>query len=110
MIAQMKKVSIVLLNKEKQDSLKSLKKLGIMHLSENFGSSDDVKVVDEKIKEVETALKFTDESAADHSKEFDESEVLDKVESTLLVGKEITSLEEKVFVMTLLNLFLGSTQ
>ena len=76
MIAPMKKVSIVLLDNDKQNSLKSLKKLGVMHLSEKFGLNEDVKAVDEQIKEVETALKFTEEAAADHSKEFDESEVL----------------------------------
>ncbi len=47
MITPMKKVSIVLLDKDKQDSLKSLKKLGIMHLSENFGSNEDVKNLEE---------------------------------------------------------------
>ena len=97
MIAPMKKVSIVILDNDKQNSLKSLKKLGVMHLSENFGLNEDVKAIDEQIKEVETALKITEATAvADHGKKFDESEVLDKIESITLLGKELSELEDNV--------------
>lgn len=96
MIAPMKKVSIVLLDNDKQNSLMDLKKLGVMHLSENFGLNEDVKAIGEQIKEVETALKFTEEAAADHSKEFDESEVLDKIKSINFLGKELSELEDNV--------------
>lgn len=40
MIEQMKKVSIVLLNKEKETALKSLRKIGLVHLEKIEGSSD----------------------------------------------------------------------
>ena len=40
MIEPMKKVSIVLLNKEKEDALKSLRKIGLVHLEKVEGSSD----------------------------------------------------------------------
>ena len=40
MIVQMKKVSIVLLNKEKQEALKKLRKLGLVHLEKIEGSSE----------------------------------------------------------------------
>ena len=39
MIEPMKKVSIVLLNKEKQEALKKLRKLGLVHLEKIEGSS-----------------------------------------------------------------------
>ena len=40
MIEPMKKVSIVLLNKEREDALKSLRKLGLVHLEKLEGSSE----------------------------------------------------------------------
>ncbi|MCI6187251.1 MAG: ATPase [Spirochaetia bacterium] len=40
MIESMKKVSIVLLNKEKQEALKKLRKLGLVHLEKIEGSSE----------------------------------------------------------------------
>lgn len=40
MIEQMKKVSIVLLNKEKENALKSLRKIGLVHLEKVEGSSE----------------------------------------------------------------------
>ena len=40
MIEQMKKVSIVLLNKEKETALKSLRKMGLLHLEKIEGSSE----------------------------------------------------------------------
>ena len=40
MIEPMKKVSIVLLNKEKQEALKKLRKLGLVHLEKIEGSSE----------------------------------------------------------------------
>ena len=40
MIEQMKKVSVVILNKEKEDALKALRKIGLVHLSKIEGSSE----------------------------------------------------------------------
>ena len=40
MIEQMNKVSIVLLNKEKEAALKSLRKIGLVHLEKIEGSSE----------------------------------------------------------------------
>ena len=40
MIEQMKKVSIVILNKEKEDALKALRKIGLVHLQNIEGSSE----------------------------------------------------------------------
>ena len=95
MIAQMKKVSIVLLDKDKQDSLKSLKKLGIMHLLENFGSSDDAKIVEEKLKDIETALRFIDDSVPMESIEYSNEKAVSIVAQINTLGKEKTNLEER---------------
>ncbi|QEN05801.1 V-type ATP synthase subunit I [Thiospirochaeta perfilievii] len=92
----MKKVSIVLLDKDKQNSLKSLKKLGILHLSENFGLNENVKAIEEKIKHVETSLRFTEEHALSHNLKFDEEEVISKVDLVVNQGVELTALEEEV--------------
>ncbi|MGL1894136.1 MAG: hypothetical protein OCD02_21080 [Spirochaetaceae bacterium] len=91
----MKKVSIVLLDKEKQDSLKRLKKLGLVHLSENFGSSDDVKALEEKIKNIESVLRFTDESLADETLSFDVNEIESVIDKISEIGKGVAQLEEK---------------
>ena len=40
MIEPMKKVSVVILNKEKEDALKALRKIGLVHLSKLEGSSE----------------------------------------------------------------------
>ena len=40
MIEQMKKVSIVLLNKEKENAIKALRKIGLLHLEKIEGSSE----------------------------------------------------------------------
>lgn len=40
MIEKMKKVSIVILNKEKEDALKALRKIGLLHLEKVEGSSE----------------------------------------------------------------------
>ena len=40
MIEPMKKVSVVLLNKEREDALKSLRKIGLVHLEKLEGSSE----------------------------------------------------------------------
>ena len=40
MIQPMKKVSVVLLNREKEEALKSLRKIGLVHLEKLEGSSE----------------------------------------------------------------------
>lgn len=99
MIAQMKKVSIVVLDKDKQSSLKSLKKLGIMHLSENFGSSDDVKALEERIKEIETSLRLTEGSDIQHVEAFDIVKISEIVDTTCNIGKDIYNLEERESIL-----------
>lgn len=95
MIAQMKKVSIVLLDKDKQDSLKSLKKLGIMHLSENFGLNEDVKAIEENIKDVQSALKFIDEAVSTGDSKTDQCEISDIITQINVLGQKIGALEDK---------------
>ncbi|MBN2834570.1 MAG: hypothetical protein JXR48_06345, partial [Candidatus Delongbacteria bacterium] len=95
----MKKVSIVVLDKDKQSSLKSLKKLGIMHLSENFGSSDDVKALEERIKEIETSLRLTEGSDIQHVEAFDIVKISEIVDTTCNIGKDIYNLEERESIL-----------
>jgi len=99
MIAPMKKVSIVLLDKDKKDSLTSLKKLGVMHLSDKIGTSDDVKALEEEIKDIETALKYTDESAISHDVIVDINSIKSTIAQIDKLGKEVDNLEEKESIL-----------
>lgn len=55
MIEPMKKVSIVLLNKEKESALKNLRKLGLVHLEKAEGSSEKLNAFKEYTNNANTA-------------------------------------------------------
>lgn len=44
MIVQMKKVSIVVLNKERKEALKQLKKVGVVHLEHLEGNGEQLEI------------------------------------------------------------------
>ena len=94
MITQMKKVSIVLLDEDKQNSLTSLKKLGIMHLKENFGSNENVKTIEEKIKDVNLAIRLIDDKVSPISEKFNKKNTIAIIQNIINLGKEISTLEE----------------
>ncbi len=96
MITQMKKVSIVLLDQDKQNSLKSLKKLGIMHLSENYGLSEDVKTIEDKLKEIDHVLRYTSGSKIESDIIFDEDILISKISEITGLAKELSEIDEKV--------------
>ena len=60
-IVQMKKVSLVILDAEKKESLKQLKKAGVLHLETIEGNSADLTALRESSQEVDKALGILEE-------------------------------------------------
>lgn len=56
MIVPMKKVFLVVLEKERRDALKSLRKLGVVHVEEVQGNSEQLSQLKDKITKIEKAL------------------------------------------------------
>ena len=61
MIVKMKKVSLVILEAEKTQSLKSLRKAGLVHLEEIEGGSAELSAFKEQSSETEKALAILEE-------------------------------------------------
>ena len=58
MIVPMKKVFLVLLEAEKRQALKSLRKLGLVHLEELEGHSEELSLLKGQQSNLETALRL----------------------------------------------------
>ncbi len=56
MIVPMKKISLVVLEKERKEALKALRKLGVLHVEEVSGSSDELSLYKEQNSKIEKAL------------------------------------------------------
>ncbi|MBQ0051430.1 MAG: ATPase [Treponema sp.] len=56
MIVQMKKVSLIVLQNERKEALKNLRKLGVLHVEEVQGSSDELAACKEQNSKIEKAL------------------------------------------------------
>ncbi len=63
MIVPMKKVSLVLLENERKEALKSLRKLGVVQLEEVHGSSEELQALKDKNNKILKALSFLTEAA-----------------------------------------------
>lgn len=61
MIVEMKKVSLVILEAEKTESLKALRKAGVIHLEEVEGASTELSAYKEESSETEKALAILEE-------------------------------------------------
>ena len=55
MIEPMKKVSVVILNKEKEEALKALRKIGLVHLQKLEGSSEKLNAFKEYTNNAEAS-------------------------------------------------------
>ena len=58
MIVEMKKVSLVIQEAEKKESLKALRKAGVIHLEEVEGSGADLAAYKESSSDTEKALEY----------------------------------------------------
>ena len=56
MIVPMKKISLVVLEKERKDALKALRKLGVLHVEEIQGSSEELASYKDQNSKIEKAL------------------------------------------------------
>ena len=89
MIEQMKKVSIVLLNKEKEDALKTLRKIGLVHLEKVEGSSEKLNAFKEYTNNALVSESILGEIKQKKSKKT-EAQVL-KQDEVISLCKEVVS-------------------
>lgn len=92
-IVQMKKVSLVILDAEKKESLKQLKKAGVVHLETLEGNSADLTALRESSQEVDKALGILEEFKLKKN-EMPEQVKLSR-EDASAKAKELVSLSEK---------------
>ena len=92
-IVQMKKVSLVILDAEKKESLKQLKKAGVVHLETIEGNSADLTALRESSQEVDKALGILEEFKLKKN-EMPEQVKLSR-EDASAKAKELVSLSEK---------------
>jgi len=104
MIVKMKKVTLFLLEKEKDDALHKLRKLGVLHIK-NIKSpvSEDISLLEQKISNVEKVINFINSfEEIKAQKETQNPEQITKRFIDLLQGKE-KLLNEKYELESLLN-------
>ncbi|MBQ8763231.1 MAG: ATPase [Clostridia bacterium] len=88
MIVPMKKVSLVITGDKKQETLKKLRKLGIIHIEITEGSGERLEELKEQISLLESAVFITGKSKKSEVKEL-------TVSDALSAAKEIVSLEDE---------------
>lgn len=88
MIVPMKKVSLVITGNKKQETLKKLRKLGIVHIEITEGSGEKLEKLKEKISLLESAVFIIGKSKNADNKEL-------SVDEALLTAKKIISLEDE---------------
>ena len=88
MIVPMKKVSLVITGNKKQETLKKLRKLGIVHIEITEGSGEKLEKLKEQISLLESAVFIIGKSKNADNKEL-------SVDEALLTAKKIISLEDE---------------
>ncbi len=90
MIVPMKKVSLIIMGDKKSDTLKKLRKLGILHIESAEGSGKKLEELKERVSLLESALFSVSEKKNKKIKQ----ENID-IEKAFSVAKEIVSLEDE---------------
>ena len=88
MIVPMKKVSLIIMGDKKEDTLKKLRKLGMVHIEITEGSSEQLNELKEQISLLESAVFIVGNKKSSEEKEITVTEALS-------VAKEISSLTEE---------------
>lgn len=88
MIVPMKKVSLIIMGDKKTDTLRKLRKLGMVHVEITEGSGEKLDQLKEQIALLESAVFIAGNKKSEQGKEIFLSEALD-------VAKEIAELSEK---------------
>lgn len=92
MIVPMKKISLVVLEKERRQALKALRKTGVVHVEQLKGESEDLTAFKKQNSKVELAVSLLSEIKV---KKTQKSEDLDRQQSFELADKIISLTEEK---------------
>ena len=90
MIVPMKKVSLIVLGDNKEESLKKLRKLGLMHIEINEGTSERITELKGQITMLENSI-FSIEEKEKKSKEFKEATTAE----ALQIARTVTELAEE---------------
>lgn len=93
MIVQMKKTALIVLSAQRKEALKSLRKLGVVHLDEVEGSGEELMRFKEQNTKLEKALGILTENKLS-KKQKKNQESLEKEKAVELAG-EIVALSEK---------------
>ncbi len=93
MIVPMKKVFLVLLEAEKRQALKSLRKLGLVHLEELEGHSDELSMLKGEQSNLETALRLLQDLKLEKSVK--PSNPIEESDSVIFADKVISLFDEK---------------
>jgi len=93
MIVPMKKVFLVLLEAEKRQALKSLRKLGLVHLEELEGHSEELSLLKGQQSNLETALRLLQDLKLEKSVK--PSNPIDESDSVIFADKVISLFDEK---------------
>lgn len=94
MIVPMKKVFLVVLEKERRGALKSLRKLGVLHVEEVAGNSEELSKLRESNSKIEKAISILSEIKAP-KKQKSISVKLSKDDTLSLADKVISLVDEK---------------
>lgn len=96
MIVPMKKVSLVVLNKEKRQALQQLRKTGVVHLQEVKGESDELSSCRKHASQIASALSILSEiklkGKVDYNSSLTEDEAVNIAEKVLSLTEEKKSL------------------
>jgi len=93
MIVQMKKVSLIVLQNERKEALKSLRKLGVLHVEEVQGSSEELSSFKAQNSQMEKALSVLEEIKVDKKNKV--APVSVSREKAVDVAKSVLSLVEE---------------
>ena len=93
MIVPMKKVFLVLLEAEKRQALKSLRKLGLVHLEELEGHSDELSMLKGEQSNLETALRLLQDLKLEKSVK--PSNPIDESDPVIFADKVTSLFDEK---------------
>ncbi|MBE6349147.1 MAG: ATPase [Spirochaetaceae bacterium] len=94
MIVPMKKISLVVLQNQRKEALKQLRKVGIVHLEELQGSSEELSLLKNKFNTLEMSLLFLDDvklpkRTVIEQKNLSVTEALTKAEEIVATCEEI---------------------
>ena len=102
MIVPMKKISLVVLEKERRQALKDLRKLGVVHLEEVEGKSEELSLCKKKTSVLETAISILSEIKAPKKAK---AKSIDK-DAAFELAREVTDMVEEKKTLYLMEIMM----